>query len=567
MKRNFRLFFSEQEDGSRDHSSLRYSAQNNYTQEPTSDTEALLHYQYNPIHCYAALNESLGSNGSTLLGRNENCMLINQRVKEDLSKISTDHEKLDYIKNIPYMDIEIIAEAIIEKLNSLQQRGIKKINNITILELLILARYSPYVTQLAGMIGLNYRALVSKLLSIGLKWEDLAYLNPEPIVKLSARYYQTYKNATSCLDQSIKLCANSREKYFDLEKNLDALIVQFATEQTVKDIAQKFCIRDGWLAKNYSKIIDLLKTHFEFTSSIENEAINSAPFWKIKLMCELIHENKIKRKNCSNVVSSAEMKEHINTQYAFNEEDDLLTEIFSSSMEGKSNLEQDSYRDAFFQYLSQSNQTQQLQCNQTLYPLYNLSQSSMALSAPECNFIESDESHILRTHRFNAKNDYKENDDLLEEGLSCFVVDNEERLLDEMAIPRNADGQLDYDYKEDALLEEALSLFTKDSEEQLFDKLLGETIADSKSIHKEDEFENALVYFAGNYPKFSHNLHMALEINEGFLEKLSAIFIIEELLTKSTHNKSSYKPGLFVDKTVDSSSNELENYVSTNLAI
>lgn len=285
MKRNLRLFFSEQ-DRPQALSSLRDLSQNHYTQEPKNNTETL-HYPNHPTPSYAALSESLESN-KLLREREETGVLILQKFKADLSTLSTDSEKLDYIAKISTEETKIIANKIIESINGLNYGNIQKIDHVSLIELLILAKIYRFPTMLANKIGVREPAILGKLPNIGLQWEDLLNTNSTFLRRLDNFRYRCEMGDESLLDKTIGYCLQ-KKKSFTIEANFEELHEAFALHKSLTDIAQQFCVRDRTIAGGYCEILDCLKNKFPYIRDIESKLYELSTLEKIRYLSKLTY--------------------------------------------------------------------------------------------------------------------------------------------------------------------------------------------------------------------------------------------------------------------------------------
>lgn len=382
-------------------------------------------------HWFMPLSSNFEDNvQSQVMNIIDNPLLIAQKFNDDLRGLSTDIEKLNYIKNFCYKKTKIIVGTIINKINSSPFYGLKKINDITIIEFLILARKFPTISSFTNKVGISPNTFSSKLSQLGMGWVDLRHLNPSPIISLSNRL-NTGITEESCLDKTIEFCTKFKFEAFNLEKKLDELIVEFAnTQKTVKDIAQKFMVRNTYFADAYEKIIKLLKKQFVIPSYLEEQVSTLSPLKKLRCYCGLICAQNLKRKHCAITDNAVDIIEHENIQ----------SEYRSDYQEQEYLLEEDDELLEALLYFNEDNQAQ----------LFD---------------------NLIGETDADSKVNSKDDEDLLE-ALSYFIEDNDEQLLNKESEAISADSKTNQ--QED--FEKALAYFAENYQEYSYDINIAITI-------------------------------------------------------------------------------------------
>lgn len=253
---------------------------------------------------------------------------ITRKFNRDLMQFSSDSEKLNFfIKNVSRQSINIMAKAIVAKIKKSNGINIgKKIDELTIIELLILARRYNTHKELYQVTPIKRELIVGRLAKIGLSWQDLVMVNVEPIEKLSNLYHQKWENETSCLNETLSSCIACRDQNFSFEENLNELIVEFAnTGQPFYEIARKFYIDIKFLTRNFFKIIELLKEKYEFSTEVENKLSGLKNLNKVRYLCALIKNND-KNDSIFPKSQSIVIRERANTQSDCKEDGNLLKE-------------------------------------------------------------------------------------------------------------------------------------------------------------------------------------------------------------------------------------------------
>lgn len=287
MRRNTRLFFLEPDNQQADE-----LLQNDH--EIQNNNQESFQYPFNELSHLSSFSLNYLSQLSTASSvriestlESENNKIIIREFDEICEKDSNDDEKLNYIKNLSIHSTNILADVIIKKLNAPHYSGIRKLDSVTIMELLILAKKYPELSDFTHEIGLPSNVVQKKLPTIGVAWVDLRLVDAILISKLSNLRFRYGINDKSCLNIPMRSFMRSGKYKFDIEKNFNELYEAFTLNISITDIARQFCIREQVLINNYNKILESLRNKFPSIRSIESNLSHLSLSKKIQYLCKL----------------------------------------------------------------------------------------------------------------------------------------------------------------------------------------------------------------------------------------------------------------------------------------